>query len=655
MQIAEISEYVKEETLTPMDKDKLLCSIIRIGKEAGHRPEDIRKALLPIINKMEEFTEDWLDTNISQSYEGQDDGDPFQDCKEILIKAGVDDEDKADEIISTLRESVFDSEVLVCEMGDYLHAIVDKTRGLTLRREVKLVNGRDYSRDKRILTVAPMKVTIYDSPLPDEPRRFRITFKSMSGKQFSLGPDLLPNIIESLNDQGYCIHSNTAREVIPAVLNEYEVMGLAEVKDEVDYPGFYYNARTDKVPAVKWEPKGVDPERLKRSIEVLDSFGGYYDGVKDKLATVMKWGLLAPFSYAMKQRGNWMEWLYLYGAAGSGKTTMAWIPLYLYLDDKMMKEQEVGGGNIDTPARLGNILRRTTFPTIVNEPGGALNKPSVVEMIKTSVQGTVSRGKYVRRSYVNIPALSPIVFTSNHYLPLDDALLRRMRVLRFTYNERKVDDPTRIEEFNRTFMVERPGQSPLRALREMGAFVYREISENPDLLDEDWTETADHLLKLMDADLQEVGGEIPSWLWGWNESNPLQAYDEDHREKVRITIVEAVNRHARGVRWRDEDDAPVGDHATLFTENYEEFGERVRNVLQANLIPWMIMVGDKVGFTSGLSEELRRRDVSMDMKSLAELMGWEYTVRKIGGRSMRIILLDREELVRFLYPSSTFP
>lgn len=81
---------------------------------------------------------------------------------------------------------------------------------------------------------------------------------------------------------------------------------------------------------------------------------------------------------------------------------------------------------------------------LVNEPGAAIAKEDIVEIIKNAVESTIVRDRYVRGSYTEIPALAPLIFTSNKVLPRDDALLRRFLMVRFTYGERI--DPAKARE-----------------------------------------------------------------------------------------------------------------------------------------------------------------------------------------------------------------
>ena len=122
---------------------------------------------------------------------------------------------------------------------------------------------------------------------------------------------------------------------------------------------------------------------MLEAINVLNQLGDVFKNNTRLLSTVLKWGLLSIFSYAKKQVGKWMPWLYLKGSAGSGKTTLAKIILYLH--GTPTPENNIGGSGFDTQARVGAKLSKSCDPLLVNEPAGAFNRYSVVEMIKVCV------------------------------------------------------------------------------------------------------------------------------------------------------------------------------------------------------------------------------------------------------------------------------
>jgi len=86
----------------------------------------------------------------------------------------------------------------------------------------------------------------------------------------------------------------------------------------------------------------------------------------------------------------------------------------------------------------------------------------------------------------------------------------------------------------------------------------------------------------------------------------------------------------------------------------EEVGElrfeaRCRAVPEDKLLPWAVLKGDEVYFKASLVDELRPLigDVG-GLKSIAELMGWEYRYAKIGGKVARVVVASLGSLLKLL-------
>lgn len=85
--------------------------------------------------------------------------------------------------------------------------------------------------------------------------------------------------------------------------------------------------------------------------------------------TVLKWSIIAPFNFIMKQKNNkWIPWIFAFGFPKTGKTTLGDISCAIwghYLDDSY----KIPFTNIDTIAKFGEYLSKSTFPLLVNEAG----------------------------------------------------------------------------------------------------------------------------------------------------------------------------------------------------------------------------------------------------------------------------------------------
>jgi len=346
------------------------------------------------------------------------------------------------------------------------------------------------------------------------------------------------------------------------------------------------------------------------------------------------WGAIAPFIFAYKQKyGTWIKWRYLYGAPKTGKTTLGEIVLAMWgLDVRFLKS----GANIDTSARLGYILSFSTFPTIINEPGGALSKEDVVEALKSSIESVTARGKYHKGSYIDIPALSPLLFTSNRYVPRDEALIRRLRIHRFTYGERLPEE--KINEF------EKAVKKQLGKLRAIGKYIASRIMAEG--IQEDLMMQG---RKILEEAYKEVGLTPPNWLCLETKETEEDDTYEDIKERIRGFLLERINQ---------EYNKFVGKVAVQTETNIKEikredadFRQRASIVIEQRLIPWLLGKDEYIYITNGILPELEKEigDIG-GLKSMAELLGWNYAVAKVNGKASRIISVSLDDFISFLYP-----
>ena len=110
-------------------------------------------------------------------------------------------------------------------------------------------------------------------------------------------------------------------------------------------------------------------------MECSDVIEELYVRIKNKVAysTVLKWSPIAPFSYVKKcidtSDSNWLPYLYPYGWTRTGKNTLGKIALAVNnkLTKKDSQDHIIGFGDIDSPAKLGNAMGKSTYPKLVNE------------------------------------------------------------------------------------------------------------------------------------------------------------------------------------------------------------------------------------------------------------------------------------------------
>ncbi|PCN50263.1 DNA primase [Candidatus Geothermarchaeota archaeon ex4572_27] len=526
-------------------------------------------------------------------------------------------EERALEAMRALEEAIGAASPFkdtIFELLDYerqIYAVANLRRGIIARAR-RTKEGVKYR--ERVAVVAPVEVVVYEDPLGGY-RRFKVRYEGM--RTLILGPAPIEDHVARLKLEGLIYHSRLASDTISAVLNAFVRKGRAQVVREFDRPGFFLV--DGELRPVNVELGEASRDELREALELLRALAeDWYPHAEERFATVVKWGLRAPFSYAYKQMspGRWLPWLFLVGQRASGKTTLGRIVLAMW--GLPRHEYERSGTSIDTVPRLGHILSRSTFPTLVNEPGGALAKEEVVEAIKAAVEGLVARGRFVHGGYMEVPALAPLMFTSNRPLPADQTLLRRFIIVRFHYSDQIPRDLA--EKFEERILPQ------LGQLKAVGCWAAKLVCGEPKLLEDP--------LELLKRLHEEANLPTPPWCY----LELKEEVEEDPAERVRGALVMVVNevyaRHFRG--WAET-----------------EVREKLLSIARNRLLPWLHLKGDEeLVLTEGVVEELRRRDVDVaSLKSLADLTGWDYRTVKLAGRAVRAVVATVDDVASFLAPT----
>ena len=525
-----------------------------------------------------------------------------------------------------------DSVVEILDYEKQIYAVAN-LRKLTVVRAIRR-DGKLVYRE-RVVVGAPTEVVVYVNPVGGV-TKYQVRWETTTRpKPLIIGPALLEEVVDRLRAEGLVLNSRLVGDVVAAVIEGFIRRGKAEIRVELESPGFYLI--DGRIATVGFEVERPSVDELRESLKLLNELAEvWFRHVIDKFSGVIRFGVIAPFIYIYKQKGIWVKWEYLYGPTRTGKSTLAEIAT-VYVWGLELSKHVKSGASIDTPARLGHVLSQSTFPVIINEPGGALGNEAVVEMIKQAVEKTIARGKYHRGTYIDIPALTPLIFTSNRYLPRDDALLRRFKVRRFTYGDRTLED--KVKEF------EVKVKPRLPKLQTLGKFIASYVVEKG--LGEDPEETAKRILEeaYKTAELQ-----VPEWVNLEDSEETEEETYEGMRELIRGYILKRINEEYNKFVGRVVVERPGGDRVA-YQRQEVNLEERLRIVLEYQLIPWLVGRGEEVLVTVGLVEELK--EVIGDMgglKSIAELLRWSYEPRKIGGRTVKVAVATVDRLLEFLAP-----
>lgn len=525
---------------------------------------------------------------------------------------------------------------------------------VSIYREYKNKKGEEIVKVTPVIDAVPKRLTVYDSEFVKElPRSFRVTWQSKhSNRLFTSSGDgtgaTIQDIEKSIISAGYSRNKRLLGDVISAMINCMIDEGLAEMKDTVDNKGIYYNIKSDNLLIVKLNTSKPTDEEILQGISILDELHTAFSKESVTFATVMKWSLVSIFSYAIKQTGNWLPWLYLVGAGQSGKTTLANIGTYFY--GEPTQKTNIGGGSFNSEYRIGNVISQDCLPRVVNEPASTFRNESTTEIVKNSVELEICR-EIQGKIY---PAFSPVIFTANNFIPEMDSLYRRLFIIDFEYNQRKSN--TSKKAFEKKFNVQSPAISCLKALQVFGRIAIREVMSDTSLLFDDWQVLADKLFKRV---YESVDMEVPDWLLEWSKDKDLDDLDNTQIENIRAILVDELYNARKRVTLRGdygqvEEFKLDGDEVS---SNSKEFETLYWDLINERVFNWCLphkprgkpkSVFLNQGFKKLLNNHLEEVGT---LKSIGQLLHWEYKKVNFNDTQSRGLLVPFEEFMRFIYPS----
>lgn len=492
------------------------------------------------------------------------------------------------------------------------------------------------TRSEPVLAASPTTITMHRSPIEGFEDLYTITYDTPTGP-FTVQEERPQVHVGFLRDRGLILNQNKAADTFNALLNNLIRDGRVCVREEMTRPGFYMARDGEPIKSkVDMHPPGEG--EAGRCAELLEDIAFHFND-QSIFFTVVRWFLVAPFNYMRKQLGHeGYPYLYLYNQSRAGKTTMAKVAQWLYVDTPG-RSHHIGGASFSTPARASDYFNAGTLPVTVNEPGEVFKYGGdVVEMLKSAADGLICR-----RAYSRGPMAPPVVthsfmtpcFTSNHYLPDDEALIRRIYILFYSKRDLLCE-----EEWERFYRAFRPdaSDSPCRVLRALGGYAWWRVSRDPGLLELGWERLSEEFLK----DFYLLAGvSIPDFalkLAGDSGSDAAEESKESYQDMVRSLMVK--------------------DIAVAFRGNPDDFSypEIVHDVVSRRAVPYLIRHSGnrRNGYAVTASFGSRFRGVygqSLSLRMLSDLMGWEYTLIKSGGRALRVCFVDRGDFVEFLSPS----
>jgi hypothetical protein len=156
-----------------------------------------------------------------------------------------------------------------------------------------------------IINAVPVKITRYENPTAIE-IKYDIEFETPTGLHIKIGPKTIEEILAELKSKGLVYKTKAAEEALPAILNAYYRENKMIIKSELETPGFYLE--NDKIVSYNTDQKEFMNQDIPICANLINDFSKRYKR-KEIFATVIKWAIIAPFSYVLKQIQHDDRWL----------------------------------------------------------------------------------------------------------------------------------------------------------------------------------------------------------------------------------------------------------------------------------------------------------------------------------------------------------
>ena len=565
----------------------------------------------------------------------------LSDLQEFLTHKEFQELEKAIKPVKKVNKCKYDLDEDTFVDIDFINKKISQVKKYTLK------DGTEDTKRTSVIEAVPKNLIIYDSDFVDLPRSFKIIWESkFSNRNFLTAGDgtgaNIKDIEKSLIESGYSHTHRLVHDTLSCAINAMIQNGLADVRDTIDNKGIYYNIKEDTLIPVKMNLRNPSDSEIIDALDLLSELRGQYITESDTFMTVMKWSMMSIFSYAMKQAGKFMPWLYLVGVGRSGKTTLGKIGTYIYSEPSI--KNNLGGSSFNSDYRIGRTISQDCTFRIINEPAATFKNEDLIETIKNSVELTICRiiqGKH-------IPAFSPVIFTANTFVPEVDALYRRLFIINFDHDQRKSKEKGKVFENN--YKVDSPSKSPLKKLNVIGLLAVAEVLKDTGLLYMDWQDAANQILTKI---YEHVGLKIPSWALEWASDKELDDLDNMQVENIRGVLINELNNARNRVNVHGDYDS-INEYT--YTNDTNHFKKLYWKMFRERMFDWAVPFtksDERYLFLNNQFKTMINKysDDSSSLKSIAQLVGWKYGRKQIAGKRSRGIIVSLQDFIEFVYPS----
>lgn len=326
----------------------------------------------------------------------------------------------------------------------------------------------------------------------------------------------------------------------------------------------------------------------------------------------------------------------------------------------------VSAGSVNTEAKFGKTLSRTTYPIEISEIGTVESygrNENLVEIIKSAVDGLVTRrGRDINnnnRYDAPFPSCSPFILNGNLFISRKGEIIKRLHVAKFSEEDRHDRDPR--SKFN-TFQAEKGHK-----IKVLGDWTIRYILDNKvELLLSGKYTTYEISKKAISEFYRFADREVPEWLTRWITDLTLEELDVDDESIIRSILFENVNRTLeRNSKLVDLGNKVIKEYEGRVYSTGEirdtTLGERIDVCIDNDLWPWLRRKAARLGETlqqqeyyidASILELYLKRLPELDIKKLGQKTGFKYTQRRSG---MRVLKCTKEQLKEFIRGTELLP
>ena len=505
------------------------------------------------------------------------------------------------------------------------------------------------SVDNIIIRSVPLSITKHESQLDflNVQTNYTVQFKDTTGKTFTLVRMSLIQIMEYLRDNGYVMSGYGATEALSAIITAFREDGKLQVEKSVYFEGYYYCDGDIQRSGVENKHPTRTREECKVTIDFLEKWSGFYiyNGIdrRDVVATGIKWTIIAPFNFVLKQlTRKYMNGISFSGERDGGKSAMseAMLEIHGNFTDKSVAEQSIydlSAGSTNTDAKFGNAVSHTTYPVAISEFGRVENygrDEKLVETFKNAIDRLICRhGRQGGRYDFPFLSLSPLIINGNPFISRKGEILKRLHIVKYSQEDRHdKDDPGTIA-YNDLMQKRR------HELQILGDWTINYICDNRQELLLSKKNDAYQLMDIVIRKFYEFAGvEFPEWLGRWIAETSLDELDVDEEGIIRAILFnhihEVLRQNAHLLDIRSDGEISLENRLRLCLE--KDLLSFIRRKIENNTEVFDIDSSILMLF------EIRLPD--MTLKRLGEKMGLDYNHTK----HRWVLRCTRDDLWKFL-------